>query len=236
MEDAGIIEDDILPPSVLSSLGVSRSPSPQVSNAEKAATTSLLPKSAQVILEDQDAAMLSLAATEAIVRGEDMPLILEQVGLPLDGRWDHDAAYDKRYCFQHGEDEFLLGTPSRWMRPTDFKLPAVEDRLKSMFEQFSERPSAFNPHSRRHQAECTSRLWSHVESVIGRSTLDDQVLYLIRWKACWTPRSCIDDGDWLGASLRVNRNPQCQRSSRLGQTAEARRKTNDEIMRVVRLD
>jgi hypothetical protein len=86
----------------------------------------------------------------------------------------------------------------------------------------NERPSAFKPHSRRHQAECTSRLWSHIESVIGRSTLDDQVLYLVRWKACWTPRSFIEDGDWLGASLKVNRNPQCQRSSRLEQTAEAR--------------
>jgi hypothetical protein len=189
-----------------------------------------------VILEHQDKAMPPLADAEVIVRGEDMSPIPEQVGLPLDGRWDHDAAYDNRYCFQHGEDEFLLGTPSRWMRSTDFRLPAVEERLESMFERFDERPSAFNPHSRRHQAECTSRLASHIESVIGRSTLDDQVLYLIRWKLRWTPRSCIDDGDWLAASLRVNRNPQCQRSSRLEQTAEARRKKNEDIMRVVRLD
>ena len=127
--------------------------------------------------------MPPLADIEAIVRWEDMSPIPDQVGLPLDGRWDHDAAYDNRYCFQHGKDEFLLGSPSRWMRPTDFKLPTtVNARLESMFEQFNERPSAFNPHSRRHQAECTSRLWSHIESVIGRSTLDDQVLYLIRWK------------------------------------------------------
>ncbi len=76
----------------------------------------------------------------------------------------HDAAYDNRYCFQHGKEEFLLVIPMRWMRLTDFKLPAAEDRLESMFEQFNIRPAAFNPHSRRHQAECTNKLWFHIES------------------------------------------------------------------------
>ena len=104
------------PRSAPSASGISQSSSPQVSNSEKAATTSLLPESMQVILEYQDKAMPPPADAEVIVRGEDMSPIPEQLGLPLDGRSGHDPAYDNRYWFQHGEDEFLLGTSSRWMR------------------------------------------------------------------------------------------------------------------------
>ena len=161
--------------------------------------------------------------------------IPEVIGLPLDGHWDHDAAYDHRYCFQHGEDEYLLGTPASWMSPTNFRLSAAGERLEVMLEQFNRNPSVFRPHSRRHQAECTSKLWSHVDSVIKRSTGPGQGQYLIRWKACWTPRSCIDDINWLGASLRKNQNPRCQRSSRLERTAEVRTRKNEDIMRVIRL-
>ena len=28
---------------------------------------------------------------------------LEDVGLPPDEIWDHDAAYDRRFCFNYGE-------------------------------------------------------------------------------------------------------------------------------------
>ena len=161
--------------------------------------------------------------------------IPEVIGPPLDGHWDHDAAYDRRYCFQHGEHEYLLGTPANWISPTDFRLSAAGERLEIMLEQFHQSPSVFRPHSRRHQTECTSRLWFHVDSVIERTMRHGQVLYLIRWKACWTPRSCIDDIDWLAASLRTNQNPLCQRSSRLERTAEVRTKKNEDIMRVIRL-
>ena len=47
--------------------------------------------------------------------------------------------------------------------------------------------------------------------------------------------SCIDDIDWLGASLRKNQNPRCQRSSRLERTAEVRTRKNEDVMRVIRL-
>ena len=154
--------------------------------------------------------------------------IPEVIGLPLDGHWNHNAAYDHRYCFQHGEDEYLLSTPASWMSLTDFRLSAAGERLEVMLEQFDQSPSIFRPHSRRHQAECTSRLWSHVDSVTERTPGHGQVLYLIRWKACWTPRSCIDDIDWLGASLRKNQNPRCQRSSRLERTAEVRTRKNED--------
>ena len=210
------------------SSGIARSPSPKA--------TSLRPDSTQALFEDQNAATPSLSDAETTVRWKNMSPIPQEVGLPPDGRWDHNAAYNNRYCFQHGEDEFHLDTGTRWMLPTDFKLPYAKGRLQLMLEQFNRCNSVFDPHSRRHQAECTSGLWSQIDSVIQRSTLDGQPLYLIRWKACWTPRSCIDNDDWLQASLRANRNPQRQRSSRVEQTAEARSKKNEEIMRVLRLD
>ena len=152
------------------------------------------------------------------------PWLIFWIGLLLDGRWDHDAAYDHRYCFRNGEDEYLLGMPARWMSSTDFRLSVARERLEVLSGQFSQSASVFRPHSRHHQAQCTSRLWSHVDSVTERTTEHGQVLYLIRWKACWTPRSCSDDIDWLGASLRTNQKSRCQRSSRLERTAEARTK------------
>ena len=185
--------------------------------------------------EGQSAAIYPDRDTEVFDGEKNEVVTPEVIGLPLDGRWDHDAAYDHRYCFQHGEDEYLLGTPASWMTPTDFRLSAAGERLEVMLEQFNQSPSVFGPHSRSHQAECTSRPWSHVDSVIERTTGHGQVLYLIRWKACWTPRSCIDDIDWLGASLRTNQKLQRQRSSRLERTAEARTKKNEDIMRVIRL-
>ena len=186
-------------------------------------------------LEGQNATRHPDKDTEIFDREKNIMAIPEVIGLPLDGHWDHDAAYDHRYCFQHGEDEYLLGTPASWMSPTDFRLSAAGERLEVMLEHFIQSPSVFRPHSRRHQAECTSRLWSHVDSVIERTTGHGQVLYLIRWKACWTPRSCIDDIDWLAASLRENQNPRCQRSSRLERTAEVRTRKNEDVMRVIRL-
>ena len=45
-----------------------------------------------------------------------------------------------------------------------------------MFKQFKEHPSAFEVCSRRHQAECMSKLWSHIDNVFQRSTRDGQVL------------------------------------------------------------
>ena len=67
-------------------------------------------------LEDQSVTIHTDKDTVIFDREKNTMPIPEVIGLPLDGHWDHDAAYDHRYCFQHGEDEYLLGTPASWMR------------------------------------------------------------------------------------------------------------------------
>jgi hypothetical protein len=34
--------------------------------------------------------------------------VVGPVGIPVDGQWEHDAAYDQRYCYNYGEPEYLL--------------------------------------------------------------------------------------------------------------------------------
>ena len=74
-------------------------------------------------------------------------LVSDDVGLPSDRVWDHDAAYDHRLCFEHGETEDLLGTANRWMPTGDFDILNSEAALNAMLQNHTKSPSKFEPHS-----------------------------------------------------------------------------------------
>jgi hypothetical protein len=158
------------------------------------------------------------------------------MGLPRDGVWDHDAAYDRRFCFDHGETEYLLGTADWWMPPSDLDIPDAEATLEAMLQNHKDDPSEFELHSRRCQAECWGTLYSHVHSVLDKREDRDRVLYLVRWKACWTLESHVIDQDWIPASLEVNKNPNCRRSIRLESSVDDRKKKYEKMMVVVNLE
>ena len=161
---------------------------------------------------------------------------LDDVGLPSDGVWDHNAAYDHRFCFDHGETEYLLRTPERWMPASDFDILDAEAALEAMLQKHKDDPSQFEQHSRRCQAECWGSLYSHIHSVLDKGEDGDRVLYLVQWKACWTPESHIDDPDYVPASLEANKNRNCRRSTRLGSSFEGMKKKYKNVMVVVNLE
>jgi hypothetical protein len=53
----------------------------------------------------------------------------ENVGTPIDNKWDLIAAHERRFCFDHGEDEWLLEYADRWMYPNDFSFGGAEVTL-----------------------------------------------------------------------------------------------------------
>ncbi|KIX00029.1 uncharacterized protein Z518_10956 [Rhinocladiella mackenziei CBS 650.93] len=74
-------------------------------------------KEASIVAAVQDMAKHNTRAQSL----RDMPsLDSKDVGLPSDRLWDHDAAYDRRYCYKHGEYEYLLGAKDTWMRLWNF--------------------------------------------------------------------------------------------------------------------
>lgn len=58
----------------------------------------------------------------------------QDIGLPADGLWDQEGAYDERLCDSHGETEYLLRPSDRWMRPSDFHIDA-QLKLDALFEE-----------------------------------------------------------------------------------------------------
>jgi hypothetical protein len=127
---------------------------------------------------------------------------LEDVGIPEDNRWPWKSAYEKRYCRKHWDREFLLSYDGRWMRPCDFNATDASQVLETKLERYKRRPWLLNSQKRAHQAECGSRLLSHVDAVLEKSWLKDDEIYLVRWRFCWTPRKDVDDIDGARASLR----------------------------------
>ncbi|KAK5312645.1 hypothetical protein LTR93_011247, partial [Exophiala xenobiotica] len=78
--------------------------------------------------------------TFALNAGEMPSLNSEDVGLPPDGLWDDDAAYGQRFCYDHGEYEYLWGTRDRWMRLSDFDLTNIEIQLEGLLNSQQDRP------------------------------------------------------------------------------------------------
>lgn len=143
--------------------------------------------------------------TEATARSVAIPHLAREnvcpnpgdVGVPKDGDWDHIAAPETRFCFNHKEDEWLLSCTDRWMRPSDFNLPGAELTLGAKLQKYQTESSDPQMHRPLYQAECNGNLWSQVDVPMKRGKSGDEVIYLIRWKWCWTPQSNIDDMTWV---------------------------------------
>jgi hypothetical protein len=179
----------------------------------------------------------TIAAAPSTVAMELLPVNAEDVGPPVDGIWDHDNVHDQRFCFDHGENEWLLGTPNRWMRPSDFKVAGAEAKLEAKLQDYNRKPWVFRARSRASHAECNGSLWSHIDVPIKKGKLGNENIYLMRWKACWTPESNIGDMQWVLASYAANnKRLDCRRSTRIGSTAPDRVAKNLAIMVVVGLE
>lgn len=161
---------------------------------------------------------------------------LEDVGTPSDGLWNVNAAYEQRFCYIHGESEYLLGTEDRWMSSTDFELRDADVTLKAMLHRRKDIPSAFDPHAQRCQAECEGSLLSHVHRVFESRKEDDLTLYYMEWKACWTPESMIGDKMWIGESLKANKNGSYRRSARVENGFENRKRNFESMMVVINIE
>lgn len=152
----------------------------------------------------------------------------EDVGPPADGLWDHTAAYRQRFCSIHEETEWLLAAVDTWMRPEDFNDSNAEAKLEARFQEYQRKPWSFQVRSRK--AGCNCRLWSHVDVPINKAEVGEKTIYLIRWKACWTPESNIDDLGWVHRSYQKNNlDLQSQRSSQVENSAEDRQTKNQTI-------
>lgn len=167
---------------------------------------------------------------------KNFPTSLEDIGLPLNQLWDHDAAYDCRFCFDYGETEYLLGTANRWMSSGDFDTPNAVSLLKTRLRRHKDNHLDFEPHLQKCQAECCGSLWSHVHSVIDWYEYNGASLYLVQWKVCWTPESNIDDKAWVMVSLKANQHQHNRHSTRQEDSFEDRKKGYDKMMLVVNLD
>lgn len=118
------------------------------------------------------------------------------IGLPVDGQWDHDDVFAQRFCYQHGETEYLLSTPDRWMAIGDFERADAGEQLQARLDAHEQYPHPTLKHQN-HYAECVGTLWSHIDSVVDKRQTESGVSYRVRWKLCWTPSSYIDDLSWV---------------------------------------
>jgi hypothetical protein len=159
----------------------------------------------------------------------------EDVGIPIDKKWGVVTAHERRFCFDHGKDEWLLEYNDRWMSPGDFNFSGAEVTLKKMLQDYQSNAFTPKPHKRASPAECKCRLWSEVETPVQHDDIEDK--YLIRWKWRWTPESDIDDLDWVNASYKAQ-NVMIKRrcSARVEKTDKTRVAHRKSMMVVVELE
>ena len=158
----------------------------------------------------------------------------DNVGVPNEGKWDIVAAYEPRFCFQHGQTEWLLRCTDRWMRPSDFNFGEVQEKLENKLHKYEREPYTLKLDS---HAECNNNLWSHLDTPIGRGKFQDDIIYLCRWKLCWTPEFMIDDKNWVQDSCKArDESIGRRRSSRIEETTADRTAKMKQMMVVVNLE
>jgi hypothetical protein len=162
---------------------------------------------------------------------------LTNIGAPTDGTWEIFAAHEQRFCFEHGEVEWLIEYADRWMYPTNFEVDEAEAKLDAKFEQYQRGPEVLTPYRYASRAECNSSLWSQVETPTQRNTAEDTVAYRIRWKLFWTPQSSVDDLDFVQSSYKAqNERLGRRQSARVQDTAAASAAKREEMRIVVDLE
>src|SRR5436305_15044777 len=109
------------------------------------------------------------------------------------------------------------------MDPSDFGISRAEAELEAKLRKYKSNSWDLNRYHLHCQAECDGNLWSEVEPPIQKRKLGDRVIYLIRWKLCWTLQSYIDDMSWVRSSFKAqNDRTKRRRSSRLEEMAPKR--------------
>lgn len=130
-----------------------------------------------------------------------------RIGIPADQQWGWVSVCERKICYIHGEHEWLLLFADRWMRPSDFNIGKAETKLEAKLQKYQREPWSRNPAS---QADCGTTLWSHLDTPTQRGKSGDEIIYLCRWKSCWTPGTDIGDVDWMKDCFRK----QAQQSGR----------------------
>jgi hypothetical protein len=77
----------------------------------------------------------------------------EDVGIPPENKWDLVAAHERRFCFDHKEDEWLLEYAQRWMYPSDFSVSGAAVTLKDKLQKYLSAGSNSRPHKQASRAE-----------------------------------------------------------------------------------
>lgn len=183
------------------------------------------------------------AATEtiyAIPDAAEQPNISDSndVGIPKEARWDLvNTVYSARFCFDHGENEWLLLYADRWMRPSDFSVHEAKTKLETKLRQYQNEPWTPKLHLPTSRVECDRPLWSHLDTPTQRGKLGDEDIYLCRWKLCWTSEKDVDDKDWAQACLKTQyQRSGRRRSARVEKTAAHRVTKMEQMMRVIKLE
>lgn len=185
------------------------------------------------MITSHSAAITRIASESALPNPQDP----EDVGIPSDGKWDLKAAYEWRFCFEHGEEEWLLENTERWMYPSDFNVSGAEATLEARLQKYESAMSELKLHNPASRAECNHSHWSQVDTPIQRGNIGDKVIYLIRWKLYWTAQSNIEDLDWVRASYKAQNEGIGRRcSARVEKTAAIRAAKREEMMVVINLE
>jgi hypothetical protein len=177
--------------------------------------------------------------THATSDTTERPLVIDpdDVGIPDEGKWDLIKACESRYCFEHGQKEWLLQCTDRWMCPSDFNVFQAKTKLEIKLQKYQKEPWSLEPNLLDSRAECDRTLWSHLDTPTQRGKFGDDNIYLCRWKFCWTPENDIDNKDWVQASCRAqDQSIQRRRSARLENTAAYRTAKFEQMMDVVNLE
>jgi hypothetical protein len=161
----------------------------------------------------------------------------DDVGIPNEGKWNLTNAYEFRFCFEHGQQEWLLQCADRWMRPSEFNVYEAKAKLEIKLWKYQREPWGLEPDLLDSRAECNRTLWSHLDTPMKRGKFGDEILYLCRRKFFGTPETNIDNKDWAEASRRARDQSIGQRrSARIKDTATYRTVKCEQMMRVINLE
>jgi hypothetical protein len=89
------------------------------------------------------------------------------------------------------------------MHPSDFDISNAETVLEAKLREYNENPWNLKAHLPTSQAECHGDLWSHVDTPIQKGEFKGKLVYLIRWKYCWTPQSHINGRSWVHSTFKT---------------------------------
>jgi hypothetical protein len=160
----------------------------------------------------------------------------EDVGMLTDNKWELVAAHERRFCFSHKEDEWLLEYAERWMYPSDFSISGAEVTLKDKLQKYLLAGSNSRPHKQALRAECNHSLWSQV-------TLQSSRTYQRQGRPFDPVEIVLDYSEQrrrfeLGTRFTKARNREVQRrrSERVKETAEATMAKREKMMVVVDLE